>query len=162
MVRKPAKLEKDGISLREITAADTALVVKLRNNEDVRKCFTNSAAITTEGHERFLQKYFLPNNNDELYIVEYGGSPAGMISLYNFEDGKAEWGRIMIDPSFQGKGIGKTALQLIIERARMLGIKTLYCHVKINNVRAVNLYKSLGFKNNGEADGEFYMDMAIQ
>ena len=163
MIKKPSirKMKKDNIILREIADADTDFIVELRNNPEVRKWFTNTAEITADVHRSFLKKYYSEGNDDELYIIESDGKPSGMISLYNISDGKAEWGRIAVHPDLQGRGYGKKALQLIIERAKQKSLINLYCYVKKDNNKAIHLYESLGFETEREKGDEFRMNKPL-
>lgn len=54
----------------------------------------------------------------------------------------------MIDPSQQGKGYGKTAVQLVI-KSLPKSAKSLSLSYNPANQTAAQLYKSLGFKEQG-------------
>lgn len=78
-------------------------------------------------------------------------------------DGEAIWGycgmwlvvdeghitNLGIDPSVQGKGLGKTMMGLIMDWARQHKICRLTLEVRVSNTRAIKLYEQLGFKSAG-------------
>ena len=47
---------------------------------------------------------------------------------------------------YRGKGLSKIFLKKIIDEAKKYGIDELYIRVDSNNIKAINLYKSIGFK----------------
>ncbi|ENK1243192.1 GNAT family N-acetyltransferase [Clostridium sp. LCP25S3_F8] len=58
---------------------------------------------------------------------------------------------ILIDHKFQGKGLGKAALKKIIEELKdNKDCNEIYLNFHPKNIRAKNLYESLGFKYTGE------------
>jgi len=54
--------------------------------------------------------------------------------------------RFMIDENYQAKGYGKKALQLMIEKMKNMGVKTLDIIHHPDNHSAIKLYQSLGFE----------------
>ena len=72
-----------------------------------------------------------------------------MISLYNIDwiESTAEIGRILIGAmQARGKGFARDALAIVIRAARHSQLKKLMLEVKHNNVKAIGLYKSIGFR----------------
>lgn len=58
--------------------------------------------------------------------------------------------RFMIDERYQGRGLGKEALKLIIGYFKENGATNIRLSTKESNINAIGLYKSLGFRPNGE------------
>ena len=56
---------------------------------------------------------------------------------------------VAVDPDFQGKGIGKSLILTVAEKARTLGFKKLGLLVSTNNNDAKRLYEKIGFKTVG-------------
>ena len=56
---------------------------------------------------------------------------------------------VAVDPNFQGKGIGKSLILTVAEKARTLGFKKLGLLVSTNNNDAKRLYEKIGFKTVG-------------
>jgi len=87
-------------------------------------------------------------------VVEVLGEPVGAIALYGFsaDRSEAEWGRLVIDPAKRGRGYGRRALELLVERARELGVRRLRCEVVAGNAPAERIYEALGFVETGRED----------
>ncbi len=65
--------------------------------------------------------------------------------------------RLMIDREFQGRGFGRTAVGLALDFIRSFPCgKAAYCWLsyKPDNTAARNLYRSFGFEETGEKDGD--------
>lgn len=63
---------------------------------------------------------------------------------------------LVIDPDFQGKGIGTHILRDVIERAIARGVPVRLATHRLN--RAVNLYLRLGFHESGRTDSHILME----
>lgn len=65
--------------------------------------------------------------------------------------------RLMIDERFQGRGFGRQALELALEYVKTAPCgKAEYCWLSYEpeNVNAKALYRSMGFEETGEMDGD--------
>ncbi len=61
--------------------------------------------------------------------------------------------RFMIDENYQGKGYGKTAMMLIIDKMYLdYHCKKIFLSVIEDNIQAISLYKKLGFKKTWSKD----------
>lgn len=140
------------IQLRPLQYEDLPFTLMWRNNPEIRRWFLNSMTITEEQHLSFFQKY-LDNENDIIYGIELLNQThqiIGQISLYNidWENLRAEFGRLMIGNESQGKGYAGEATKLLIDYAiTELGMKEIFLEVYCDNFRAINIYKKHGFKN---------------
>lgn len=77
-----------------------------------------------------------------------------MMGYYEKEGHYTLW-RFMIDKKYQGKGYGRSALKLAIEyMIDNFNVKELGTGTHCENFVAQNLYRSLGFKETGEIDGD--------
>ncbi len=91
-----------------------------------------------------------------LYIEN---TPVGFAMYCLDPDDRQYWiYRLMIDMRYQGKGYGRDAMRLIIERIRALAgdhHKYIYISFEPENAAARSLYESLGFLPDGRmVDGE--------
>jgi ribosomal protein S18 acetylase RimI-like enzyme len=66
---------------------------------------------------------------------------------------------LVILPEFQGRGIGSSLLQEIIEDANNRGMPVRLQVLKAN--RALKLYERLGFVKNGETETHFQMEHGL-
>ncbi|WP_110113071.1 GNAT family N-acetyltransferase [Bacillus sp. CGMCC 1.16541] len=95
------------------------------------------------------------------YAIYFEEKVVGFL-MYNsvLEELDAYWiYRIMIDRAFQGKGIGKAATALMMEKMKQLpNAERIVVGYHPNNIEAHSLYKSLGFHDQGHRFGK---EMAV-
>ena len=63
---------------------------------------------------------------------------------------------LVVDPDYQGQGIGTYILRDVIERAIARGVPVLLATHQLN--RAVNLYRRLGFRESGRTNSHILME----
>jgi ribosomal protein S18 acetylase RimI-like enzyme len=81
---------------------------------------------------------------DRTAIVELSGSAVGTLRLRR--DGRdARIYGFVIDPSWQGRGLGRAALRRACEQLRAEGAHRIGLEVDVENDRALTLYTSVGF-----------------
>ena len=78
-------------------------------------------------------------------LVERDGQPVGTVRLTPEAEGAGVYG-FVIDPDFQGRGIGRDVLHRLCRMARADGATAVQLDVATDNDRALNLYTSLGFR----------------
>lgn len=140
------------VSLREITKDTVRSVVRL-SVADNQLMFVATNAIS------LAQALFHP---EAWYrAIYWGDEPAGFVmledqSLLSPPPPAPEIGvwRFMIDQRFQGRGIGRAALLLVIEHARNKGFKSLQLSYMPGPGCPEPFYRGLGFVPNGKMDGE--------
>jgi diamine N-acetyltransferase len=70
--------------------------------------------------------------------------------------------RLMIDRRFQGRGLGRDALEAIVELVRVRGLPTIRLSVVPENVQALEFYRRNGFSETGAVqEGEIVMERQI-
>jgi RimJ/RimL family protein N-acetyltransferase len=89
-------LSIDGYScrLRPVSVEDAAFVVETRLEDGERNKFIHQISPDISLQQAWIEKYYtIPN--DYYFVVEntLTGLPEGLISLYNMDHNKAEWGR---------------------------------------------------------------------
>jgi diamine N-acetyltransferase len=144
--------EEPPVTLREITAETVIAVVRLSVAES-QKGFVATNAVS------LAQALFAP---EAWYrAIHAGDELAGFVML---EDQSlrspapaapeiAVW-RFMVDQRFQGRGIGRAALRLVISHARAKGLfKSLLLSYVPGPGCPEPFYRSLGFRPNGRMDG---------
>lgn len=125
------------LRLRSAGVADVAWLVRLRN--DLAAYFLSPSPATVEQTFRLLE-------TSKTYIVESDGKRLGTFALYNMNDTVAEFGRFMVQRQLHGQQIGRAILEIALEQACLLGIKSLQLRVRTDNEVAKSLYIQAGFR----------------
>jgi len=90
------------------------------------------------------------NTEDSGYVWEEGGRIVGNLSLIPIQSKGRNClliANVAIHPDFRGKGIGRTLTTTAIEYARRRKLPVVWLQVRKDNPIAVNLYRSLGFRD---------------
>lgn len=136
------------INLRKATIADLELLISIEKS--VLNLKTYSAMITEEEWKEELSK-------SKVYIIEKDGAAIGNISYEIKNDNHAYLSGFVVIPDFQGQGIGREVLVMILEELKSMRRIDLVTHP--HNAKAIMLYLSFGFiieswKDNYFGDGE--------
>lgn len=99
--------------------------------------------------ESKLFNYLMPR-------VLYRGRKAIGFALYGQDPETERYHivRLMIGTSFQGQGLGREAVRLLVSEivARNRGVCPVYLSVSPGNRRAIKLYEGMGFEATGDVD----------
>jgi diamine N-acetyltransferase len=149
------------VTLREITAETVRAVVKLAVADDQTR-FVASNGMS------LAQALFAP---EAWYrAIYFDDEPVGFVmlsddSLLDPRPEQPEIGvwRFMVDARYQGRGIGRAALQLIIDHVRRKGLfQKLSLSYVPEDGGPEAFYRSLGFRPTGEIDdGEVVMELLL-
>lgn len=93
------------------------------------------------------KKYIL-DKGGHILVALYEGKIVGVCALMK-SDNEAydfELAKMAVNPLFQGKGIGLILGNKIIQKAKEIGIKSIFLESNTVLVAAITLYKKLGFK----------------
>lgn len=85
-------------------------------------------------------------------FTDENGTPIGMFKLFPLTyraSHIAYLGGLAIHPVFAGKGFGKKMMQQIIDLANQQDFKRIELSVATENLRAIELYKKMGFEAEG-------------
>jgi ribosomal protein S18 acetylase RimI-like enzyme len=96
-------------------------------------------------------------DNPESYILAKGGhilvaiyddEPIGVCALAKMQDDEYDYelAKMAISPKLQGKHIGLTLAQAVIEKAKSLGARNVYLESNTMLEPAIKLYRKLGFQ----------------
>jgi diamine N-acetyltransferase len=150
----------DEISLREITAETVVPVIRLAVTEYQNRFVAPNAV-------SLAQALFAP---EAWYRAIYlGEEPVGFVmlsddSLLQPMPDHPELGvwRFMVDAKHQRKGIGRRAMELVIEHARSKGFTKLSLSYVPGEGGPEPLYRSMGFRPTGEIDDdEVVMELSL-
>lgn len=101
------------------------------------------------------EAYVFGNNNKVIAIYNDETMVGAMFYNLSAEDeGRAWLIRFMIDKRYQRKGFGRKALEMLMDRVRKEGAKTLSLSYVPHNKEGEKLYHSMGFRPTGETLGE--------
>ena len=101
----------------------------LRNDERVKSGFIGQAPITPE-----QQNLYMAEHADDYIVAICDGVPAGYAGSVDDDI------RVCTHPDFQGRGIGRALLEVLIER-----FPDSHAKVKVENVASLKLFESCGF-----------------
>lgn len=126
--------------------------------EDVEQYIVLENKVNSKTYHALVSKDdVIKEGLDNIFLFKIGPKTVGHITYQAKEDGSIHLGGLAIDPEFQGKGYGRKAMRLVLEKSKTAPKIDLVTHPE--NAKAVNLYRSLGFeiverKENYWGDGE--------
>lgn len=128
-------------------------IVKWRNDPKLSAFLFSSNIITLESHRKWFEKYKNYDDRKEfvIYVIDTN-TPIGTIGLSSIDkiNKKAEYGIIIGESDYMGKGYAKEASQSILKYAFYeLQLNKVFLRVFEDNIRAIGMYKSLGFSIDG-------------
>lgn len=134
------------------------------NAENWYECCTLEVSEEQAGHIEpnavsIAQSKFEPTLKP--YAIQFEGKTVGFLMFNTVEEELGGYWiyRIMLDKNYQQKGIGKIATQLMIEEMSTLpNVKRIVVGYHPENLGAHQLYKSMGFVDNGDRFGK---EMAV-
>ncbi|RXM52804.1 MULTISPECIES: GNAT family N-acetyltransferase [unclassified Chryseobacterium] len=94
---------------------------------------------------------------DKAYIIFLDNQPIGLLKI-DKTDTNIDILQLQIDPSQQGKGLGRMILTDILDEASVTGKTASLSVLKTN--KAQHLYSSLGFKIVGENEHSYFMEFS--
>ena len=138
------------VELREITRDTVRAVCKLEVAEDQRGFVAPNAVSIAEAH--YEPKHWMR-------AIYADGEPAGFVLTYEDPGGEGYYvWRFMVADGVQRRGVGRRAMELLLDRWRELGATEAKLSVIRGNDGAIGLYESLGFRLTGDEEhGELVM-----
>lgn len=146
------------LTIKKVTEDNYNEVLGLRVNKGQEGFIETTEKCLEESNELELWRPVGIYNEDELVGF-------AMYGLFEDEDGRVWLDRFMIGDKYQGNGYGKVGIKVLIKRlSKEYKCKEIFLSVYDNNPKAINLYKKLGFKFNGELDinGERVMSVDLK
>ena len=148
------------LKLRPLEREDLRFVHELDNNESVMHYWFE------EPYEAFVElcdlyDKHIHDQSERRFIVENEHRlRVGLVELVeiNHIHRRAEF-QIIISPEHQGQGYAAVATRLAMDYAfTVLNLYKLFLVVDVANVRAVAVYRKLGFREEGVLHHEFFVD----
>ena len=131
-------------TLREITKETVRAVTKLDVGPDQQGLVAPNAVSIAEAH--FEPKAWFR-------AVYSGEEPAGFVMVWRDPPEVFYIWRFMVDAGFQGRGVGRRALELLLEEARADGAEAVTLSVVPGPHSALGFYERFGFEPTGEMHG---------
>jgi diamine N-acetyltransferase len=133
------------VELREITSETVRGVCGLEVAEEQRSFVAPNALSIAEAH-------FTPHH--WMRAIYADGDPVGFLLTYEDPEEDSFWvWRFMVDARRQRQGIGRQAMELLLDRWRSLGATAAALSVIPANRKTIAFYQSLGFQLTGEEEG---------
>jgi GNAT superfamily N-acetyltransferase len=88
-------------------------------------------------------------------VIGVAGVDVGVVALEKSHD-SLKLNQLFILPEYQGKGIGRFSMSVVMDEARELGLPIRLRVLKVNP-RARSFYERLGFKAVGESDAHDHL-----
>jgi diamine N-acetyltransferase len=138
------------VELREITSDSVRAICGLEVAQEQRDFVAPNAVSIAEAH-------FVPAH--WMRAIYADGEPAGFVLTYELPDESTYYlWRFMVADGFQRRGIGRRAMELLLDRWRSIGATVASLSVVPENPGATAFYESLGFRLTGEEEhGELVM-----
>lgn len=132
------------LNLKKATGDDLEDLLALERTAEGIKTYS---AMTDP--EEFLSEI----KNNEVFVIEKEGKIVGSI-MYEIKSPEHIYlSGLVVDPRFQGQGIARQAMEIILADLTDKNRIDLVTHPE--NTKAINLYKSLGFVIEGQKENYF-------
>jgi diamine N-acetyltransferase len=135
------------------------------NENNYRECLRlkvkkEQIGLVSENNALALAKAYVYRNSAHPYVIYDNEKMIGFIQYRELYDlGNYLIDKIMISDEFQGKGLGKKAMELMIEKLKSESkYKKICLCVDLKNEIALSLYRKLGFRQiENEEEGEIVL-----
>lgn len=147
------------ISLQALERDDLKFVHDLNNDRRIMTYWFEEPYESFDELEDLYKKH-IHDQSERRFIAHHMGQRIGMSELVDIDyvHRRAEFG-LIITPNYQGRGFARTVtLQTVDYAFRILNLNKLYLIVSMENDIAMHLYKSCGFKEEGELIDEYFVD----
>ena len=142
-------LNGDRVVLRSVDSSDidTLLLWENANNEPLYGVYEER--YSREDVAQFIenqQRYSIAETEQlRLMICSHKGERLGCIDLTEYDGEKAFVSILIVESYNRRKGFAKSALRVVIEYAKSIGLQTLYAVVLPENIPSINLFQQAGF-----------------
>lgn len=153
-------LETRRLVLRMLEERDGEQIIIWRNQKEIINQLFSNFGIIKKQHDQWFESYV--NNSKRLeFIIETkeNKKPIGTVGLNNidYKNQKAELGILIGEFSEQSKGYGFEAIsKLLVYAFNEMNMQKISLQTFYDNIKAINLYKKNGFKEDGVLRNEIY------
>lgn len=153
----------DDIKLKLLDVKDLNDTLQWRNYPEHRKWFNSTHKLLCDEHKEWFNNY-LKKEDDFIFIVMKDNEKCGQLSIYdvNSVTKEANFGRFLVNPAHAGMGLMKKSCQAALALAKnILKLEKLRLEVKVENDKAIHIYKYCGFASNVVINGFLAMEIKI-
>ncbi len=138
-------MKENRLQIVEINEDNFYKIIKLNIGESQKKFVAPNV-------QSLAESYLYRNANDVFpYSIEFGDEVVGfLLTDLDYDEGVFMIWRIMIGEEYQNNGYGKKALNLIVEKAKNEGFKTLRADYVMGNDIMKKILEDYGFEKIGE------------
>ena len=141
-------LRGERVILRPMREEDAELIVQWRNDPKIRKWLFSTDPLTVQSHLEWFRR---PKADRLDFVIRLRESdrPIGTVQYTNidFQNTRAEAGKILGDRTQWGKGLAKEAFRLWLAFGfERLGLTHTYARTLATNHRNIKLNERLGFR----------------
>lgn len=136
-------LEGLNYKLRPVELPDAQFIIDTRLEDPERNQYIHQISDSLKDQEDWINRYF-EREGDYYFVIEnrFSGNPEGLIGIYDENDGKAEWGRWVVQ---KGSLCAFESVYLLYRIAfEKIGLEELYCRTLVANEAVVSFHNSFG------------------
>jgi diamine N-acetyltransferase len=152
------------ISFSEHKREDIPLRVRWLNNKKANVfALDDPQHITTFAEQTDWFEGYIQSNTKKFSTIVFDEEKVGFMGLSNIDTqkGSAEVFIYIGEDKYRGVGIGKKAMEYLIDYAKSIGLRKLVLRVDQRNKRAIGLYESCGFREQGVLEGDIAMVLNV-
>ncbi len=148
------------IDLRDLVREDSQHLASWRREAEVNRWMSDQPPETLEAHQAWLEA-FLADPDRRGWIITRNNGPAGFLMLSGLTNcnRRAEWGWYIGEPDARGRGVGRAAQALGLDKAfDDLGLEKVWAEVLADNEAALKAQAGAGFRREGYLRGHALKD----
>ena len=140
------------LSITDMTETDRDAIRHWRNQPDVAEWMYTNHEISETEHAAWFARH-LHRDDEHYWVIRWDGRGVGVVNLTEIDrvNRTCSWGIYLADSTIRGTGAGAGATFLSIDFAfSQLGLMHVSASALALNIRAIDLYTNIGFRNLGQ------------
>lgn len=137
------------ITLRKVNFTDKKYFAKWWRDKELLKLTSGILDLISD---KEAENYFMNILNGKTnydFMIILNKKVIGHISLAKRNNKRYETQIVIGEKEYQNKGYGAKAIQILIKKAKRLGISKIFLEVRPTNLRAIKAYEKCGFVKAG-------------